>query len=358
MTTATTASPEARYREKPLSYRGRELRFMEVCGTHTAAIFQQGLRDIISPDIRLISGPGCPVCVTPVAYIDRAVALCLTPGVTVVSFGDMLKVPGTKMSLAEAKGEGGSVRLVYAPAEMLSLAQEHPERQFVMAAVGFETTAPVYALLLAEAVRLGLKNVRLLMALRRVVPILSYVCQEDNALDGFLAPGHVSTIIGTEVYKPLAERWHKPFVVGGFAAEEILLALGLLTEQAERGGAAVLNAYPAAVCTEGNRRALALLDEYFETGSAYWRGLGELTASGLYLRSEFADFDAGSRGLSDVETPGARCRCGDVILGRITPAACPLFRHECTPVRALGPCMVSAEGTCGTWFRYVESGEI
>ncbi|MDR1069923.1 MAG: hydrogenase formation protein HypD [Gracilibacteraceae bacterium] len=349
--------PEPGVLEALRGYGGPELRFMEVCGTHTAAIFRHGIRSMISPSLRLVSGPGCPVCVTPAAYIDRAVELALEPGVTLATFGDMMKVPGSRVSLDEAKGEGARVMLMYAPGEALAQARAHPERQYVVAAVGFETTAPVYALALEQIRREGLRNVRLLTALRRVIPVLRYVCDTDSGIHGFLAPGHVSTVIGADAFRPLARRYGRPFVVAGFGGEDILRALYALLRLARSGRADVLNAYPAAVRREGNPAALGCVEKYFTAGAAEWRGMGEIPNSGYYLREEYREYDAGSRasGAGASPEPGgepAGCKCGEVILGRITPPECPLFRGACTPLRARGPCMVSAEGTCGIWYRY------
>ncbi|MDR1961788.1 MAG: hydrogenase formation protein HypD [Gracilibacteraceae bacterium] len=334
-------------------YRGEELRIMEVCGTHTAAIFRHGIKNMISPSLRLISGPGCPVCVTPAAYIDRAVELALEEGVTLATFGDMIKVPGSRLSLSEAKGEGADVLLMYSLREVLEQAQAHPARQYVVAAVGFETTAPVYALALEQIQRAGLRNVRFLTALRRVIPVLHYVCRTDSGIGAFLAPGHVSAVIGADAFRPLARRYGRPFVVGGFSGTEILRALYALMRMAQNGTADVLNAYPSAVRAEGNPRALACVEKYFTPGAAAWRGMGEIADSGYYLREEYREYDAGSLpAAAAAENEPDGCQCGEVILGRITPPECPLFRRACTPMHARGPCMVSAEGACGIWYRY------
>ncbi len=333
------------------AYDGPELKFMEVCGTHTAAIFKSGIRSLISPKIHLISGPGCPVCVTPTAYIDRLLEYGRRENHVICSFGDMLKVPGSGCSLSEAKGEGVNVRMIYSPPDVADMAEKERDKTFVMAAVGFETTAPAYALMLKEAKGRGIDNIRLVTALKRVIPALSWICENEEGIDGFICPGHVSTIIGSDIYAPLAERYKKPFVVAGFEAEHLLAAIYDLVRCAEKGEARADNLYTSGVRSEGNLKALALIDEYFETGDAVWRGLGRIPESGYYLREEFAGFDVGSRGLdSDSELPEA-CRCADVIVGRISPDMCPMFGNACRPETPYGPCMVSAEGACGIWFR-------
>lgn len=334
------------------SYSGRELALMEVCGTHTAAIFKSGIRSLISPKIRLISGPGCPVCVTPAACIDKCVEYAMKEGHAVLSFGDMMKVPGSGgRSLAAARGEGGRVELMYSPMEAVEKAAAAPETTYVLAAAGFETTAPVFALTMEEARRRGLKNLRLVTALKTVVPAIQWICEKQEAVDGFLCPGHVSVVIGVGPYRQLAMDYGKPFAIAGFEPAHILSAVYDLVRQTEEGGAQVRNYYKNAVKERGNEKALAALDRCFEPGPATWRGLGEIPDSGLYIREEFAEFDGGSRGLdADVELP-AECRCGDVIVGRIDPDACPVFGKGCTPTAPYGPCMVSSEGACGVWYR-------
>ncbi len=332
-------------------YDGPPRAFMEVCGTHTAAIFRHGIRSLISPRIELLSGPGCPVCVTPAAYIDACVALAERPDTKLYSFGDMMKVPGSRISLSEAKGEGARVELMYAPMEVLARAEAEPETTHVIAAVGFETTAPAFALAAKEARARGLRNLRLLTALKTVIPALERICETQPEIDGFLCPGHVSAVIGTEPYRPLAARFRKPFVVGGFEAEHLLAAIYDLLRQAEQGEAEVRNYYPSVVKEEGNPRARAVLEEVFEAGEAVWRGLGPMAGSGLYLKPEWSGLDAGSRALRGDAAVPPGCRCADVICGRLRPADCPLFGKACDPLRPQGPCMVSAEGACGIWYR-------
>lgn len=338
-------------------YGGPSVNIMEVCGTHTAAIFKSGIRSILSPRIRLISGPGCPVCVTPAGYIDRLLEYATKPNHCVFSFGDMLKVPGSAGSLMGRRGEGAEFGMMYSPLQALEMAEKNPGVTYVVAAVGFETTAPAYALLIAEAERRSLGNIRLLTALKTILPAMETLCATEPAIDAFLCPGHVSTIIGSDAYKGLCEKYHKPMCVAGFDDEHLLAAIYEIMTQLSQGRAEVRNLYAEAVSPEGNPKAQALLERYFEGGEAPWRGIGEIPGSGLYLRPEYARFDAGSRGLSGVAAEPPGCRCADVICGRVDPSGCPHFGRKCTPQDPLGACMVSDEGACSIWFRNVGGAE-
>ena len=333
------------------NYDGRPLKLMEVCGTHTSSIFKNGIRSLISPKIKLISGPGCPVCVTPAAYIDKCLEYARTPGYSVLTFGDMIKVPGQSGSFADNKGEGVSVEVMYSPFEAIEKAGQNPETTYVVAAVGFETTAPAYALMLSEACKQNITNIRLVTALKRVMPALEWICQNQQDIDGFICPGHVSVIIGSDAYRELADRYNKPFVVAGFEGEHILAVIYDIVRQIEAGESCVRNYYTNAVKPEGNLKALEVIDRYFEAGSSVWRGLGAIADSGLYLREEYKNYDGGSFGLDeDILLPEA-CRCAEVIVGRINPDECPMFGRSCSPLEPYGPCMVSAEGACGIWYR-------
>lgn len=332
-------------------YDGRNVRIMEICGTHTASIFKNGIRSMISPKIKLISGPGCPVCVTPAEYIDRCIEYALRPGHVLATFGDMMKVPGTKGSLTQAKAQGARVQMMYSPEALIDKALEDKDTTFVVAAVGFETTVPAYCLLIKAAMEQGIHNILILTALRTVMPALEWLCSVEQDIDGFIAPGHASVIIGSEVYKPLAEQYKKPFAVAGFEAEHVLTALYDLVKQISEGEHEVRNYYKNVVRTEGNVQAKAIIDEYFESGDAYWRGLGSIPNSGLYLRAQYRQYDAGSFELGAVGKVVTGCRCGEVITGRIDPNECPMFGTVCNPLNAQGPCMVSSEGTCGIWYR-------
>ncbi|UWG95585.1 hydrogenase formation protein HypD [Dehalobacter sp. DCM] len=334
-------------------YDDQEIQIMEVCGTHTSSIFKNGIRSMLSPKIKLISGPGCPVCVTPAAYIDQAIAWSLKPDTVLLTFGDMMKVPGTEKSLSEAKAEGAKVEIMYSPQEAVKKAAADPQTTFVIACVGFETTIPSYALVLEHMTQRGVSNIKLLTALRRVMPALDFICSTDNAIAAFIAPGHVSTILGSNIYSTLAERYAKPFAVAGFEGEHILIAIYDLLQQMKNNKAQVHNLYPSAVKPEGNQAALKYIDDYFESGPAFWRGIGVIADSGYYLRPKYQQYDAGSFDLTgDANQKPTACRCGEVILGKINPDECPMFAKACTPAKAQGPCMVSSEGTCGIWYRF------
>lgn len=326
----------------------RPLTIMEVCGTHTAAIAASGLRSLLPPAIRLVSGPGCPVCVASPAYIDGLVALARRPGHTVLAFGDLFRVAGNGESLAMAKAAGASVRLIYSPLEALSLAREFPDATFVVAAVGFETTAPVFAVLLEKAAQSGLENIGLVTALKTMPPALDFICRQAPP-DAFLCPGHVSTIIGLEPYRALCQRYRRSFVVAGFEPEHLVAAICAIAVAHEQGRPRVANLYPSAVTGGRQAKAWERIERFFTPGPAAWRGIGVIPDSGLYLRGEYSRFgyDAGDGG--DEALP-AGCGCGEVLLGRMTPADCPLFGGECTPERAVGPCMVSSEGACAVWY--------
>lgn len=332
-------------------YDGREIKLMEVCGTHTAAIFKNGIRSLISPKIKLISGPGCPVCVTPTAYIDKCIEYAEMDHHVLYTFGDMIKVPGTSQSLAQAKGEGAKVELMFSPVEIVEQAKMHPEVTHVIAAVGFETTIPTYGVAMEEAIKEKVTNIKFLTALKTALPALSWICENEKDIDGFICPGHVAVITGSDVFMPLAEEFKRPFVVAGFEGEHILAVIYDLVTQVEKGTYDVKNLYHNAVRYEGNKTALSLIDKYFKADNAMWRGLGVIPDSGMYLKEEYSSFDGGSFGLdADLKLPKA-CRCGDVIVGRINPVDCPMFAKNCTPMEPYGPCMVSAEGSCGIWYR-------
>lgn len=336
------------------SYDGRPVKLMEVCGTHTAAIFKSGIRSLISDKIKLISGPGCPVCVTPTAYIDKCIEYASKENHVLLTFGDMMKVPGSRGSLSEAKGNGNvNINIMYSPFEALEKAAENPHITYVVAAVGFETTAPAYAMMVKAAKEKGISNIKLVTALKTAIPALEWICENQEDVDGFICPGHVSVITGSNVYIPLAEKYRKPFVVAGFEAEHILAAIYRIMKQLESGENAAENLYRNAVKEDGNRKAVDVMNDVFEEGPAMWRGLGVIEDSGLYLNDEFSGYDGGSRALyEDMELP-AECRCGDVIVGRINPDQCPMFGRKCSPMDPFGPCMVSSEGSCGIWYRNV-----
>lgn len=329
-------------------YDGEEISIMEVCGTHTAGIAKCGIRSMISPKIRLISGPGCPVCVTVSSYIDQLCDMALTDAYEVVTFGDMMRVPGSRGNLMDQKAKGGRVRMVYSPFDCMKLASENPETTYVFAAVGFETTAPIYALMIEQALREGIKNIRLLTSIKTMPGAIEWICEKNSGIGGFIAPGHVSVITGSDAFVPIAQKYSVPFAIAGFDGEAILAAIYALIQL--KGQGRVVNLYPSVVIKEGNQNARERLARYFEPEDAGWRGMGEIASSGLYLRDEFAQFDAGSRGLND-DRENAGCMCGEVLTGS-PPAACPLFGKACTPENPKGACMVSLEGACHSWYGY------
>lgn len=331
----------------------RPITIMEICGTHTVSLFRSGLRSLLPGGLRLISGPGCPVCVTAGGYLDAACQLAGQPGITVATYGDLVRVPGLRDSLAGARAKGGRVLVVTSPLEALRHAQAHPEVQVVFLGVGFETTAPATAQALVEAG--SATNFSVLMAHKQVVPAILALLGGDQAqLDGFLCPGHVSVIIGSEAYRPVVARG-KGCAVAGFEAPSMAAGLAALARMAVSGRPDLVNSYPVAVKPQGSGPARNLLAQVFVPGPAVWRSLGTIPDSGLDLAPAFAHFDAARRfGLSlDADPPQPGCRCGEVIQGRINPPACPRFGRGCTPIQPLGPCMVSSEGTCAAWLRYV-----
>lgn len=329
-------------------YDGEALSFMEVCGTHTASISQNGIPSLLSDKIKLISGPGCPVCVTVASYIDKLCGLALEKNTCVVTFGDLIRVPGSVSSLQETKSKGGHIEMVYSPLDILRLAERNSKTVFVFAAVGFETTTPVYAVLLDKVIKENIKNVRLLTALKTMPAAIDALCKADNKIDGFIAPGHVSVITGANEFTPLAEKYNLPFVISGFKGEELLAAIYALVKLKNKGR--VLNLYKSAVTDNGNEKAKALVNKYFEPCDAAWRGMGQIKDSGMVLKKEYIYYDAGSRELINDNIKNKGCRCGEVITGCISPRECPLFASACTPENPQGACMVSNEGACFHYF--------
>jgi hydrogenase expression/formation protein HypD len=331
---------------------------MEICGTHTVAIRRTGLRSLLPRRVRLVSGPGCPVCVTSQGGIDALVDLAGRQDVTVATFGDMVRVPGTRWSLERRKAAGGRVAVVYSVLEALDLARKRPGETVVFAAVGFETTAPGTAVAVDAARAEGLRNFCIVSAHKWVVPAMdALLAGGEVRIDAFLCPGHVSVVIGSRAYEPVVRRYGRPCVVAGFTAEQVLAGVAAILRQLAAGEARVENAYAQAVRPEGNPEALARIGRVFEPVAATWRGLGTIPASGMGLRPEYAEFDAARR--LDLAWPPPEegtsehgCRCGDVLRGAIEPHDCPLFAVACTPARPVGPCMVSREGSCQAEYKY------
>ncbi len=335
---------------------GRPVQLMEVCGTHTMAIFRTGLRSLMPPSLRLLSGPGCPVCVTHDSFLEHALAIATQPNTLVATFGDMLRVPGRSGSLEAARAKGANVQVVYSPLDALAMARQHPDLRVVFLGIGFETTAPTTAGALVAAARDGVKNFSVLSAHKTMPNALSALLTSGEVkIDGFLMPGHVSVITGTSIYEPVARIFKRPAVVTGFEAGEILAGVEMTLRMIAEGRAEVGNAYAHTVTAEGNVKARALLAEVFEPCDDAWRGLGVIPGSGLKIRAAFAAHDAARHFPApkvDVPETSRGCRCGDVLRGAITPPQCPLFRNVCTPWSPQGACMVSGEGTCAAYFRF------
>ena len=329
---------------------------MEVCGTHTMAIFRSGLKKLLPGSIRLVSGPGCPVCVTPVSYLDRAIAHARRPDTIITTFGDMTRVPGSRSSLAEEKSAGRDIRVVYSPLNALEIARENPSRSVIFLGIGFETTSPTIAAALRAAREQGIANFFVLSGARLIPPAMKLLLEaKEVGIDGFLAPGHVSVIIGKEPYEFIASGYGVPCVAAGFEAADIAAAVLMLLEDITGPGPArVRIQYTRAVRPEGNPRARKLLKEVFQAVDSEWRGLGVIPQSGLEIREEFSAHDAARA--FPVEAEPAReesgCICGEILRGVKDPPDCPLFGTRCRPESPVGPCMVSSEGTCAAFFKY------
>ncbi len=331
---------------------GGDRTYMEVCGTHTMAISRYGLRDLLPPGVGLVSGPGCPVCVTAVGDLDVVVALARLPEVTIVTFGDLVRVPSSRSSLARERAAGADVRVVYSPLDALDLAAAEPDRQFVLAGIGFETTAPTVAGAVVLARERHLANFSVL-SLHKTMPgaLRALLDAGESRIDGFILPGHVSVVTGSDAYRFLVSDYGVGGVVAGFGPDDVLEALLMLARQARP---AIENGYRRAVAPAGNRVAQELLARVFEPCDAVWRGLGPIPGSGLRLAAEYRDLAAEERFSVDPGEPiePRGCRCGEVLRGLIDPAQCALFGRRCTPETPVGACMVSSEGSCAAHFRY------
>jgi len=333
----------------------RPARLMEFCGGHTVAIMRNGIRQLLPPRIEMLSGPGCPVCVTANSDIDKAIALASLPEVIITTFGDMLRVPGSYSSLQHARAAGGDVRVVYSTQDALQTARDNPNRPVIFLGVGFETTAPTIALAVLQAEKDKIDNFYVLCQLKLTPPAMRALLDlGETRLNGILCPGHVSAIIGTRPYEAYARDYGVACVVAGFEPVDILQAVEMLVQQVEDGVARVEIAYTRGVRPEGNVKALELMNRVFDTTGACWRGIGKIAESGLQLKNKYARFDAGLQ--FEVKLPQARehagCRCGEVLRGVITPFDCMLFSKVCTPETPVGPCMVSSEGSCAAYYQY------
>ncbi len=331
----------------------KPLKFMEVCGTHTMAIHESGLKSLLSPEVTLVSGPGCPVCVTEKRFIDHAVLIGKKFDACLVTFGDLIRVPGTFGSLSDFRSQGGLVKIIYSPMDCIDIVSKESPRPVVFLGVGFETTSPTIAATVKTASIKGLTNFFVLPAFKTIHPPLKILASKPD-LSGFLLPGHVSAIIGSDCYQYLADTFNKPGVVAGFEALDILIAIRDLVGMASADEARIINDYKRVVRGSGNLAAQALTDEVFEPCDASWRGLGVIPGSGLSFREPYRSFDASRNLLVDV--PDAkddpRCRCSNILTGSLQPDRCGLFGRECTPEQPVGPCMVSSEGTCAAYYKY------
>ncbi|MDW8068351.1 MAG: hydrogenase formation protein HypD [Anaerolineae bacterium] len=334
----------------------RPVRLMEFCGGHTHAILRFGIPDLLPPTVELLSGPGCPVCVTAATDLSRAVVLASIPGVILTTFGDMMRVPADRgRSLARARAEGADIRIVYSPLDALEVARQNPHRTVVFLGVGFETTAPMVASAVLAAEAEGIRNFVVFSTHKRTPPAMRAILDAGEVrLSGIIGPGHVTTVIGLEAWRFLPQEYGIPCAVAGFEPLDVLRAILALVEMLEDGQPDVVNAYPRSVRTGGNPVALETMERVFEITEAEWRGLGTLPASGLRLREEYAPYDAERVFPLEIEVapdpPG--CRCGDVLRGGLRPTECPLFARACTPQNPIGPCMVSAEGACAAYYHY------
>lgn len=332
----------------------RPITIMEVCGTHTVSIFRHGIRSTLPPGLKLLSGPGCPVCVTDQGYIDTVLALADRDDCLIATYGDMIRVPGSNGSL-ETRASNTNIRVVLSSEDALQLAKDHPGKTVVFVAVGFETTAPASAVVVREAAGEGVENFCLLSGHKLVVPAMRALLGGMNdRVDGFLCPGHVSVIIGSGAFAEIVDDFHRPCVVAGFEPMQIIEGLSEICRQLSEGAAELKSIYGAVVTEAGNTAAQKIIDECFEPADGYWRGLGKIDKSTLALRDTYSRFDAFRRfDLDDTPGPDDRgCRCGEVLCGLIEPPECALFGTQCTSQTPVGPCMVSSEGTCAAWFKY------
>ncbi len=334
---------------------GEPFKIMEVCGSHTVAIAKSGIRELLPENIKLVSGPGCPVCVTDNSDIDRFLELAKEPGVIITTFGDMIRVPGSKSSLQEVRAGGADIRVVYSTLDALEIARQNLDKQVVFLGVGFETTIPTIAVSIEIAHKEGLSNYSVLSMHKLVPPALELLINDPELrLDAFINPGHVCSVLGTEPFEFMAQRYRKPSVVGGFEPLDILESIWMLLKQRAENRSEVEIQYFRVVKREGNPKAVEYMNKYFEVADAIWRGMGTLPRSGLKIRPEYAKYAAEVKFNmpEPVESKMQGCMCGDILKGRVLPYDCPLFGRGCTPLKPVGPCMVSSEGSCAAYYRY------
>lgn len=334
---------------------GRKPIFMEVCGSHTMALAQTGVKMALKDHVQLISGPGCPVCVTDQKSIDAMIKLADGENRIICTFGDMVRVPGTEISLMEAKTRGKDIRVVYSPPDAVRIAEENPDKEVIFLGIGFETTIPVLAVALKTAITRDVNNFSMWMTTKLVEPILRTLLESKEVmLDGFLLPGHVSIILGKNQYQYLVDDYKIPGVISGFEPVELLGGLYKLTKQLLDGRVEIENDHSSVVTDEGNKPAQVLMSTFFEPVAEAWRGIGVIPHSGMDIRKSFSAFNAKNRFNIEVGEPRkTKCRCGEIIRGVVSPTECPLFGKACTPLKPIGPCMVSAEGTCAAYYQYM-----
>jgi len=333
---------------------GRPVMLMEVCGTHTAAISSSGIRELLGDLLELRSGPGCPVCVTSAGDIEMAVNLARLPGITIATFGDMLRVPGISSSLEKERARGANIKIFYSPGDAVDYAGCHPDREVVFLGVGFETTAPLAALSVEDARKAGLKNYSVLSLHKTVPPVLnSLLAAGEVRVDGFILPGHVGAVTGSRAFEFIAGKYGVPAAVAGFATLDILAAVHTLLQAILDGEPRTVNCYPRVVKEHGNRQAQNIMAKYFAPADVHWRGFGKIAESGLRIKKEYCDYDASFKHDIGVSPPAPKnpCRCGDLLKGKIYPGDCGLFARSCTPATPEGPCMVSSEGACAVYYR-------
>ncbi|MCP4181375.1 MAG: hydrogenase formation protein HypD [bacterium] len=339
---------------KILQDKNISVNIMEVCGSHTMAIARFGIRDLLPENINLISGPGCPVCVTDSGYIDTAVKLAES-GVIIATFGDMINVPGSEKTLAKCRAEGCRIEVCYSPISAIDLAKENPDKEVVFLAIGFETTMAPIISMIDSAAKESIENISILTAFKLVPPVLEALTSDPELrIDAFLCPAHVSAIIGEKAYEPFVEKYKIPCVIASFEPVDILLGLNCILKQIINDTAEVENRYKRVVTHEGNTTAVELINKYLEPYDAAWRGIGIIPESGLKLKEKYSNINTESKLNVTVKKgkPNNACKCGDVLKGKIKPDECPLFGKACSPVNPIGPCMVSSEGSCAAYFKY------
>lgn len=333
----------------------KKIRLMEVCGTHTMSIFKSGIRTLLPDNIQLVSGPGCPVCVTTRSEIDSFIELAKRDDVIIATFGDLARTPGSQSSLQKQRANGGDIRIVYSSFDALEIARKNPDKKIIFLGVGFETTAPTTAVSILSAINMNINNYFVFSVHKLTFPVLLHLLEAGHLqIDGFLLPGHVAVITGTKTYLPLVEKYHIPCAAAGFEPVDILKSILLLARQIAADSAKLENGYERAVTFEGNKKAKKIMYDVFEKVDAAWRGIGTIPESGLRLRKEFAEFDA--QRVFNVKVYNSKepegCMCGEILSGLKTPPECPLYKKACTPLNPIGPCMVSSEGTCAAYYRY------